>query len=393
MKLRWLPLALLAACSDPTEPIIEDPCAPVFACRSSGVDLEMVSLNIASSSIDSVTGLPIVQPPGMAIEVTIRNRGTDTAAAGVIDLMVGDYFATRTMPHAALPPGATYRGSVTLAIPNGGATSVKDDRMTVEASVWAPGDSVSENNQMSAGPVHLAIPLLDVTFTTAATALAGEPIELTMVARNYGTHAASPVQIIAACLYDGFRGCEPDSRTTAGTLTLPEIAPGAAREITMTMPLAPTGAWQDAAGRYSIYLCTGGTTYASSGWACFRFGRSILVRPSYEAVCGPPTLSSSAISLTGYNCGVRPTLPSFEAETQRYRFHIVALEVRSGVTYVLQRSDTSSPVRLYNSQGDVVHDYDPHPERIRVAAAEKIYLVMYSEAPALTIAMTSSEAN
>jgi hypothetical protein len=386
MRLRWLPLALLAACSDPMEPVM-DPCAPVFACLSKGVDLEMVSVIIASSSTDAETGLPIVHPPGMQVEVTIRNRGTDTAAAGALDVMLGDYFARESMPYSALAPGATYTGSVTLAIPASGANSyVRDDRMTVEASVWSDGDTESTNNMMLAGPIHVAVPLLDVTFTTATTAFAGQPIELKMLARNYGRHAVSPAQVVSACLYDGFRGCDPDSRTTAGSFTMPEIAPGVAREIVMTMALTPTGAWQDAAGHYSIYLCTFSTTYdMTNDYACFRFGRSILVRPSYDAVCAPPTLTLNAIALPAYNCGLRPSVPSFEAETERHRFHIAALETQSGVTYAVQRSDTSSILRIYNSLGDVLHDYDPHPERIRVATAEKIYLVMYSATPMLMI--------
>ena len=385
MKRSWLALVLLAACSDPMEPVVEDPCAPVFACRSEGVDLEVVSVIIASASTDSETGLPIVHPPSFPVEVTIRNRGTDTAAAGTIDVMLGEYYHSTQLSHSELAPGASFRGSVTIPLSATGASRIKDDRMTVQAAVWSAGDSIAQNNQMLTGPIHVAIPLLDITFTTATTAFAGQPIELTMVVRNYGQHAASPARTISACLFDGFRGCEPSDRTTAGSVTIPMVAPGAALQIVRTMTMAPTGAWQDAAGNYGMYLCEIGMYQVTYEWACFSNGPHILVRPSYDAVCAPPTLTSNAVALAAYNCGHRPTLPSFEAETQRYRFHIVSLDAQANATYGVQRSDTSSVVRIYNSLGDVVHDFDPHPERIRVAATEKIYLVMYTAAPALTI--------
>jgi hypothetical protein len=388
MRLRWLPLALLAACSDPTDPSIDDPCAPVFACRSAGVDLETVSVDIASTATDPATGLPIVYPPGVPVEVTIRNRGTDTAAAGFVQVNLGNFFSTGSISYPALPPGASHRGSVTLPIPADGASGLRDDRMTIETSVWAEHDTISENNQMLSGPIHVAIPLLDITFTTVADAVAGQPIDLKVLARNYGRHAASPARELSACLYDGFRSCDPGNRTTAGSLTIPAIAPGAAEDFVATMTLTPTGVWQDAAGHYDMYLCTAGMYKLPTGWSCFSNARSITVRPSYDVVCAPPVLNAAATSLSAYNCGLRPVIPAFEEETQRYRFHIVALEVQSGVGYVLQRSDTTAVVRVYNSDGDVVYDYDPDPERIRVASTEKLYLVMYSATPTLTISAT-----
>jgi hypothetical protein len=387
---RCLPVigTLIAACSDPTSPPAEpDPCTSVFACRSPGMDLEVVSVSVAGDATDPQTGLLIVQPAALRVSYTIRNRGRIAAPlAGVqttLQSAAGDFLFGIYQEHGPIAPGESYSGSLLLQTSSLEANRLRDDRMTVEVGVGASGDTQYANDFMSSALFHLAIPLVDFSFTTVPVAVIGQPVAVSVIARNYGLHADLPAQTATGCLYDGFRGCTPPYRTTIGGVAIPRVAAGSAVQFNTTIVIPSSAAWQDAAAQYGMYLCLGQPmTYDvnRSVTCAFSEVRALTVRPDYESVCAPPALIPGVqVTLATYNCGLRPSLAGFETETRAYRFHIVSLQAESNVTYALQRSDTTSVIRIYDAQGNSVFDRDPAPERIRVDVAQRLYLVMYSK--------------
>jgi hypothetical protein len=394
---RCLPIIgmLVAACSDPTEPpAVPDPCASVYACRSPGTDLEILSVVVTSDAADPQTMLPIVQPGALRVNYAIRNRGRTVTPAGSVWLNLvsagEDYYSpTMHQAHPALAPGEMHSGSALLTIGSIQGHRIRDDRMTVQAEVWTVDDTFVSNNEMSSALFHLAVPLLDVDFAATPVAIIGQPVALAVVVRNYGRHADVPAQTMTGCLYDGFRGCSPEYRTTTGGLQIPHVAAGTAVQFNTTLSVPPSAAWQDAAADYQMHLCVGQPmAYAvDESLVCsISPGRNVVVRPDYESVCAPPVLvPGQQLTLSAYNCGLRPSMAGFEAETRAYRFHITSLQAESGVTYALQRSDTTSLVRLYDAQGNHVRDLDPAPDRIRVDVAQRLYLVMYSATESIAI--------
>jgi hypothetical protein len=386
---------LVAACSDPAgPPAAPDPCTTVFACRSPGVDVEVVSVAVASNATDPVTMLPIVQPGALRVDFTIRNRGRIAAPLETMLLTLraadNNFLSQVVRPQPPLAPGESYSGSTLIEVGSLEGNRLRDDRMMVEVWVGATGDTLNENNVMSSALFHLAVPLPDLSFTTEPFVTVGQSVGLSVIVRNYGRHADLPAQTVTGCLYDGFRGCTPDYRTSTGSFATPAVAAGSAVQFNTTMMIPPSAAWQDAAARYNIYLCTGlPSTYdVANSIACgFSTWTGLTVRPDYESVCAPPLLVAGiTVTLSTYNCGLRPSLAGFEAETRAYRFHIASLQAESNVTYALQRSDTTSVVRIYDAQGNSVRDIDPAPEYIRVDVAQRIYLVMYSSTESLAIA-------
>ena len=338
--------------------------------------------------------LPIVQPAALRVNYTIRNRGrVAVPIAGVqttLQSAAGDFLFQMHQEHGALAPGESYSASLLLQPSSLEGYRLRDDRMMVQVSVEVGGDTVQDNNVRSSALFHLAIPLPEISFSTVPTAVIGEPIAVEVIARNHGLHADLAAQTVTACLHDiWFRGCTPEYRTTTGGFAMPLVAAGTAVQFTTTMVIPPSAAWQDAAARYDIYLCFGqpATYDVDDSLACaFSQIRKITVRPEYESVCAPPRLVPGAsVTLAAYNCGLRPNRTGFESETRAYRFHIVSLEAESNVTYALQRSDTTSVVRIYDAQGNSVFDRDAAPERIRVDVAQLLYLVMYSTHESLGI--------
>ena len=388
---------LLAACSDPTSPPAEpDPCAEVFACRFPGVDLEVVSASVTADATDPQTMLPIVQPAAVRVGYTIRNRGRVAVPAGVVWLNLvsangHDFSETIEQQQPGLAPGETHSGSALIPTGSLQGVGLRDDRMTAKVSVWASEDTVVSNNVMSSALFHLAVPLLDLSFTAEPNAVIGQPIALSIIARNYGLHAEVPAQSLTGCLYDGFGGCRPEYRTTTGAIEIPRVPAGSAVQFNTTMVIPPSAAWQDAYSRYTMYLCAGqpATYNVGDSVRCVSSSRTLWVRPDYASSCAPPALTAGmAVTLATYNCGLRPTLAGFETQTLAYRFHLVSLEAESNVTYALQRSDTTSIVRIYDAQGNAVYDLDAAPERIRVEAAQRLYLVMYSATESIAITAT-----
>ena len=353
-----------------------------------------MSLELGFSRTDPDTKLPILEPDSIPVKFVVRNRGSITAPAGEVQLSFSSFdFNWTILQRPALRPGELYRDSVMLTASQSGGSSLTDDRVTVGIATWADGDSIGHNNTMSSPIFHLAIPLLQLTFTTVASTTVGSEIPLTIVARNYGRHADAPAQTITGCLYDSFSGCHPRYRTTTSVFVSPPVPAGTAVEFNASLTIPASATWQDATVRYSLYLCPSASGnlpgyFTGTGPFCHRNSRSVEVVPNYEAACAPPLLvDPNNVALPAFNCGLRPSLPGFENEARQYRFHLVALDAVAGETYVLQRSDVSALVRIYDAKGRAVIDLDPDPERIRVANSERIYLVMYSKSEALTVAV------
>lgn len=388
-------LLLLAACSDPAGPRDPDPCEADFACLSPGIDLEVVSLEVLYAETDPETMLGIVWPDAVQVRYKVRNRGSRIAPEGQIYIsfnasqFTGYDYATQLRP--ALAPGEEHQTSVTVSMNQLEASRLKDDRVALALDMWDEADTLRADNRLVSSLFHLAVPLLDVTFTTTSSIKVGDALQLGIVARNYGKHADAPARTLTACLYDIFRGCRPEYKTTIGGFSMPSVPAGTEVQFTATMTMPASAAWQDAASRYTLYLCdapsTGAQIYFTDyGFDCYSRFRSIHVAPDYEAVCAPPRLVPGAgIVLSTYNCGIRPTMAGFESETQHYRFHIVALDATAGTTYELQRSNQTAIMRLYNGSGLPIHDFDAAAERIRVAEAGRVYIVMYSPTEALSI--------
>ena len=400
-------ILFLAACSDPTDPGPEiDACPNVFACRTAMVDVQIVSLALQPTRFDNQTGLAIIHPDSVQVSFTVRNVGSDTAGAGIINLHLDEAgggfagFDTAIMEMPALAPGQEWRFNGRVSFQSVELPRVYDDRMYLEV-IASSGDGdvdVDSNNNFAHTDVfHLAAPLLDIRFTfDSAVVTAGNSLRLNVVARNYGRHASAPAQTMAICLYQGFAGCTPQYRTVAGTVTIPAVGAGDAVQVSSTITIPSTAAWQDYTAQYSALLCApppNGIAYFTDGPSACAVGiAGIIVRPAY-AVCAPPLLTpGTPATLGNYNCGIRPTLPGFETATAQFRFHIVAMDAQAGVTYTAERTDTLSPLRIYDGGGNGVTDLDIAPDRFRVASAGRVYLVQYSNAPALTIRVVSQGA-
>lgn len=393
-------ILFLAACSDPAGPSTEiDACPNVFACRTAGVDVQVVALEVQPTRFDSQTGLAIIHPDSIQLSFTLRNAGTDTARAGVINLQLdqaGGGFTGYSAPFLELPalaPGQEWHYSGRVSFEVDELARVYDDRMYLEV-IASPGEGDADvdaiNNFARSGVFHLAVPLLDIRFTIdSATVTAGNSVRLNIIARNYGRHATAAARTMTACLYEGFAGCTPQYRTVAGNITIPAVGPGAMLQVGPTLTIPSTAAWQDYTGQYALLLCTpppNGLAYFTDGPSGCAIGiADITVRPAYS-VCAPPLITpSAATTLANYNCGIRPTLPGFEAATAQFRFHIVAVDAQAGVTYTVERSDTLPPLRIYDGAGRAVTDLDVASDRFRLTATGRVYLVQYSSSPTLTI--------
>ena len=393
-------ILFLAACSDPIAPSNEiDACPNVFACRTPSVDVQIVSLQVQPSRFDSQTGLAIIHPDSVQVSFTLRNAGSDTTRAGIINLQLDQAgggsvgYSVPFMEMPSLAPGQEWRYSGRVSFEGDELARVYDDRMYLEV-IASPGEGdadVDETNNFARSDIfHLAAPFLDIRFAfDSATVTAGNSVRLNIIARNYGRHATAPARTMTVCLYEGFAGCTPQYRTVAGSITIPAVGPGQLLQVSPSITIPSTAAWQDYAAQYAALLCTpppNGVAYFTDGPSSCAVGiASINVRPAYTA-CAPPLVTPNAVAtLANYNCGIRPTLPGFEAATAQFRFHIVAVDAQAGVTYTVERSDTLPPLRIYDGGGLTVTDLDAAEDRFQLMTAGRVYLVQYSSAPALTI--------
>ena len=394
-------LVLAAACSDPVVPQVEevDPCEALYACRSPGQDVAVLSVNVSGGDTDPQTGSLIVRPDSIPIRFRLRNYGTDTATAGYIYVHIDPYEASFTDSTLAFPkiaPGADYEFQGVMRFRPEYASRVLDDRVTISVDANVDGDTIWSNNSRQSQTFHLAAPLLTMTFTvTNPTVFAGDTIALRVVARNYGRHAAAPAGMLAVCLPASGGLCTSIAAPVLGWIARPMVPPGGVVTFDARVPVRPEATWQDARTSSSTYLCESDAAnqdYLPPRSPCHS-GSSVVIIPDYERFCQPPLLQPGVVvSMTTYNCGDRPPTPSGEAVPENYRrFHIVSLDAHAGRTYVLTRSDTSGPVRVYNAAGLLMFDMDADAERIRIGSTERIYLVMYTAGSALSVRMADSE--
>ena len=403
MRRTWPVVLLFAACSDLTGPAgpdaLPDRCASAFACRSAGVDIQVVSLDLAATRQDAATGLDIMHPDSVPVSVVLRNVGSDTAAADDVYLTLRgplSTYAQTFVPYPALAPGEEFRFSSVVHFEPYGPTDLRDDRVQLELMAIADHDAAFGDNHATSATFHLAVPLLQYAYSLSTDNItAGEAVALNVVARNYGRHADAPARIMTACLYADFTGCTAQYRTTAGAFMAPPVPAGSVVQFQAMLAIPATAAWQDAAVVYSMALCDATSfapAYLSDIPPCYAGARLLSVRPDYENVCGAPQmLPGIDMTLTGYNCGLRPVPAGQETTARRYRFHLVAFDAAADVTYQVQRSDTTAHLRLYNVAGVAVLDRDAAPDRFRVAAAQRLYLIHYSAQESFTIRVTPTQ--
>jgi hypothetical protein len=355
-------------------------------------------VQLLGASGQTPSGLPLVQPSAARVAYTITNVGDTTSAPAPVFVSYLAGGATRdTVPPIA--PGVSVRREVALDYSSVSPFRFAGgDRDRVFLAVEAPRDSVNSMSFASTEYFRVAIPLLGLEATADSLRVrAGLPLAGEFRLVNHSQYAASPPVRIMGCLFDRFRGCTPEHWTAFGGWDVPSIPPQGSATFATSITVPVTATWQDEDLTYSMGVCSvpSGYTdpYLDLGTSdCGSGALSLLVRPDYEACTPPLLLPGVPYTFTGYNCGLRPattlSYPGLAADaTQQGRFHLVALDVAAGATYGFTRSGGTQPLRFYDADGFTQDDVDPAADRIRFAQGGRIYLVLWSPQPALTVTL------
>ena len=368
-------------------------CTPAAPCTTRPADLAVSSVTIVSpGTTHPVTGLPIVD--SLRVRYVVRNLGDSIAPPAqvrvrtiFIDAIVDSVPALQprdsmvrivVLPHTALFYGV-YEDH---------------DRDIVHVELDAPATDPQHNNFGQSAPVHLALPVLDVTMQplNEPRVRVNDPLRLSITITNRSpTTAARNIQL-RHCLWEYDVACWADNWTAFGNIPLPDLAPGETRTINYTTSIPPT-AMEEGFRSYALAGCVTSRAdtaayrdYESTSdgtWVCGS-GGLIEVWPDYEA-CAPPVLSAQPVTLSAPNCGKYP-LPNEPGNWDfltRKQYFVFALDAEAGRTYQLAGLQDFG---VYDNMGNGAHDLDAAPDRVAFAQPGRYYIIIRRHTGVYTVA-------
>ena len=374
-------------------------CTPLDPCRgTSPADLAITSVTIASSGpAHPVTGLPIVD--SLRVRYVVRNLGDSIAPPVQARLSINFYdHVTDQVP--AVPPRDSVIRNVTVPhsalFYSRAANPPRDpdhDRDHVRVALEAAADDPQHNNFAESSPVHLALPVLEVTMEplNEPRVRVNDPLRLTITVTNRSpTVAARNIQL-RHCLWMYDVACWSDNWTAFGNIPLPDIGPGETRTLSYTTAIPPT-AMEEGFRIYSLTSCVTARADTASyrhyqsthngTWVCAGAGL-IEVWPDYEA-CAPPVLTAQPVTLTAPNCGryPPPNEPGNFDFLLRKQFFVFALDAEAGRTYEL----TGLPeFGVVDNTGRTAPDLDAAPARVRFAQPGRYYIIIRRHTGSFTV--------
>jgi len=189
------------------------------------------------------------------------------------------------------------------------------------------------------------------------------------------------------CLWADGDPCFPRNFAVFGRQALPPIAAGDTLIVEYATAVAPTAAWQDEAYDYWYSVCVQPSSWndpymsllAHCAWPERAEDSWVRVRPDYEGVCAPPSLTPGDSITLGYNCGFMPYTVHEPQEYYRkaidyFRFHLTALNAIAGVTYVVQ----PGPSYIRDAQGERAVNL-ARGDSLRFAVSGRYYLESFGK--------------
>lgn len=352
-----VPFLALLACRDAT-----GPCDLPFACQVSGVDLEISNLEVVSSERDAITGLAVVDADSIDVTFTVRNRGDSISAPTslVLEYLMPDSgWAAADPDTLAIPslrPGKSHQHRLTFVTWESPKRprwweGPQGDRAYFAAHLPELNDADSANNRATSRTVHVRVPVLQVSFAIADTALwINRPFNARVIITNLSRHGALPPASI------GFRLMRMPTTTLGGpngfgTHDFPGVPPSGRYERDLVLSISQYAAWSYSVEDYYLIVTIAPPgTRDSLLWRADRWldvdGVRVNVHPDYEA-CAPAELRVDTAAVAPLVC------------TNNSNFYVFRFQPRTDREYSFEQQGPNPGATIYRPDGSKVMDVYP----------------------------------
>jgi len=326
-------LALLApACAEPPT----DPCDRGGACTIARPDLAVVTAELAAAVHDDVSGLPVLPPDALPLEVVVRNGGGIAAPATILTVeMEGRGLAVLQVPALAAGARHTIEAVIDADV---GSVLFGSDIGQLEVNIVAADRDLSNNSQATTA-FHMALPTLRLTTALDSTRMAANVAARAVVrVENVSRHAALPASTVGFCVRSVGAPCrEGEDAMGVHALALPAIGALQAREVETSFRIPSDAVSQNLVEVYFLDTCIGAGALdardlTSARAACVE-PQLVHVRPDYEA-CTPPRMEPGQAIAAAPVC-VRPCA-----------INAYAVDVEPGFTYLVQTAAGTEDMTL-----------------------------------------------